>query len=106
MKADNDNNLFTPATLAKAWGCSERHVRNLLNEGEIEHFKLGKKLIRIPAAAVEDYQCRMTSRTRSGGTADSSALSSRTPTETAGDILFAVQTDQLLKRRRQAFTQK
>lgn len=78
MRADNDNNLFTPATLAEAWGCSEQHVRNLLNRGELAHFRLGAKLIRIPGAAVEEFQCRMTSRIQSAGTEESSASSGTT----------------------------
>lgn len=39
--------VMTPKTLAKAWNCSERHIRNLINKGQLKSFKLGGKLIRI-----------------------------------------------------------
>lgn len=38
---------MTPATLAKRWSCSERHVRNMINTGELRCFRLGGRLIRI-----------------------------------------------------------
>lgn len=51
---------FTPGSLAKEWGCSERLIRNLIAAGELQAFKLGEKLLRIPAAAAEDYVRRRT----------------------------------------------
>lgn len=39
--------VMTPKTLAKAWNCSERHIRNLIDRGQLKSFKLGGKLIRI-----------------------------------------------------------
>lgn len=104
MRADNDNNLFTPATLAEAWGCSEQHVRNLLNRGELEFFRLGKRLIRIRGEAVEKYQCRMTDHTRLPGTEGSSASSSKTRTVSDAEYLSALETRRRLKLVRQAHT--
>jgi excisionase family DNA binding protein len=46
--------VFSPKTLAKAWDCSDRHIRNLISRGELRAFRLGS-LIRIPADAVEDF---------------------------------------------------
>lgn len=48
---------FTPETLANRWGVSATMIRNMCGAGEIEHFRLGK-LYRIPAKAVEDYECQ------------------------------------------------
>jgi excisionase family DNA binding protein len=57
---------YTPATLAAEWNCSEHHVRNLINRGELRAFRLGHKLFRIPAEAVEEFvQCRMTTQSES-----------------------------------------
>jgi len=39
--------VYTPAMLADQWQCSERHVRNLVNRGELRAFRLGGKLVRI-----------------------------------------------------------
>jgi excisionase family DNA binding protein len=50
--------VHTPATLAKHWGCSERHIRNLIASGDLGHLKLGGKLIRIPIAEVSAYENR------------------------------------------------
>ena len=48
--------VFTVASLAKRWGCSEVHVRNLINRGELRSFRLGGKLIRIPADEVAGWE--------------------------------------------------
>lgn len=44
---------FTPEALAERWRCSPEHIRKLCRRGELEYFRLGPKLIRIPAAEVE-----------------------------------------------------
>jgi excisionase family DNA binding protein len=44
--------LYTSSMLAKRWGCSEKHVRNLVDEGKLGCFRLGK-LIRIKHSDVE-----------------------------------------------------
>ena len=48
---------FSPETLADRWGCSAEKVRIMCRDGEIASFRLGK-LIRIPAAEVERYECQ------------------------------------------------
>lgn len=50
--------LFTPATLAKRWECSERHVRNLIKSGQVKAFQLGGKLFRIRQSEVEAFESR------------------------------------------------
>ncbi len=50
---------YSPETLADRWGCSAEKVRRMYHGGEIEGFRLGK-LIRIPADAVERYECQNT----------------------------------------------
>jgi excisionase family DNA binding protein len=70
---------FSPETLAERWGCSSDKVRRMYRAGEIEGFKLGK-LIRIPAAAVERFECQTTELLP---TEDLSPSSSRTPSEDA-----------------------
>jgi excisionase family DNA binding protein len=45
-------NVYTPPMLAKRWGCSERHVRNMIDQGKLGCFRLGK-LIRIMHSDVE-----------------------------------------------------
>ena len=42
--------------VAERWGCSANHVRNLIKRGELPAFRLGKRLIRIPVAAVEEFE--------------------------------------------------
>lgn len=53
--------LFTPATLAKRWECSDKHVRNLIAAGKLECFRLGGKLVRIRASDVEKFEARNSS---------------------------------------------
>ena len=50
---------YSPQTLADRWGCSAEKVRIMYRNGEINGFQLGK-LIRIPAAEVERYECQNT----------------------------------------------
>jgi excisionase family DNA binding protein len=47
---------YSPSGLAAAWKCSEKHVRNLLNSGQLRGWKLGGKLWRIKPDAVEEYE--------------------------------------------------
>jgi excisionase family DNA binding protein len=51
-------NVYSPATLAKRWECSERTIRNLIASGELPHFRV-RKLFRIRAVDVEEYEARM-----------------------------------------------
>ncbi len=50
--------VFTPATLARRWACSEKHVRNLIREGKLGGFRLGGKLLRIKISDVERFECQ------------------------------------------------
>lgn len=49
---DEHPRVYTPATLAKRWHCSERHIRNMIKNGNLGAFWLGGKLVRIPVAEV------------------------------------------------------
>ncbi|WP_423738573.1 helix-turn-helix domain-containing protein [Chelativorans petroleitrophicus] len=49
--------VFTPATLADRWACSERHVRLMVERGILPAFRLGGKLIRIRREDVEAFEC-------------------------------------------------
>jgi excisionase family DNA binding protein len=65
---------YTPATLAERWGCSARHVRDLIAEGQLEAFRLGDKLLRIKPEAVEAFECqRKTTRSDDCGRRDTAA---------------------------------
>lgn len=52
----------TPKSLAEYWSCSERHVRNLIEHGELRAFRLGQKLLRIPLEAVDEYEKEQTAK--------------------------------------------
>lgn len=61
MSAQTIARVFTPEQVAQMWGCSDNHVRNLIKRGELKAFRLGNKLIRIPADALAEYQtCQIT----------------------------------------------
>lgn len=68
---------YSPETLGERWGCSAEKVRLMVRNGELPGFRLGK-LIRIPAAEVERYECR---NIPSHGT----ETNGRSPSETARD---------------------
>jgi excisionase family DNA binding protein len=50
--------VFTPRMVAERWGCSEGHVRNLIRDNKLPVFRVGAKLVRIPLAAVEEFERR------------------------------------------------
>lgn len=50
--------LYTPDTLAERWGCSGKHVRNLILAGELRAFQVGPRLLRITAEAVAEFEAR------------------------------------------------
>jgi excisionase family DNA binding protein len=56
-RAARSNPPYTPDSLAKEWGVSANHVRNLIKSGELGHFKLGR-LLRISRSAVDAYELR------------------------------------------------
>src|SRR3990167_8766194 len=47
---------YSPKMLAERWACSEKHVRSLVHQGKLSAFRVGGKLIRIPAEAVTEYE--------------------------------------------------
>jgi excisionase family DNA binding protein len=49
---------YTPRTLAERWDCSERHIRNMIADGELPAFRLGGKLLRIRGEDVEKIECQ------------------------------------------------
>lgn len=50
--------IFDVTTLAEHWACGTDTIYSLVRSGELAHFKLGGKLIRIRADEVERYECR------------------------------------------------
>jgi excisionase family DNA binding protein len=77
------SSIYTPATLAKRWECSERHIRNLISSGELPSFRLGGKLLRIRREDVEIFECQ---NGASQDLAESSASHGTTRTESADVI--------------------
>jgi excisionase family DNA binding protein len=75
---------FSPETLADRWACSAEKVRRMYHGGELVGFRLGK-LIRIPAAEVERFECR----TASESTGENTASSSPTRSEAAFESRLA-----------------
>lgn len=51
---------FTPETLAERWGCTAKKIRDMCNAGELRHFRIGKKLIRIPFSAACEREPTLT----------------------------------------------
>jgi excisionase family DNA binding protein len=72
---------FSPETLAERWACSPEKVRRMYHDGELVGFRLGK-LIRIPAAEVERFECQ--SLTDSSATGDAIA----SPTMIRNEVAF------------------
>ncbi|MFD9897496.1 hypothetical protein [Mesorhizobium sp. NPDC059025] len=86
--------VMTPKMLADAWHCSERHIRNLIESGELKAFKLGEKLLRITTNEAELF------RQRNSTSAKEAATLSSSPTEVEQDQPEATISDK--KRRKPA----
>jgi excisionase family DNA binding protein len=71
------NRPFSPETLASHWGCSAEKIRIMCKRGELASFRLGK-LIRIPAAEVERYECQNTDLESTEGDGRSSTAADET----------------------------
>ena len=56
--APEPSRVMTPRMVAERWECSERHVRNLLEQGLLPYFRLGGKLIRILREDVAEFERR------------------------------------------------
>lgn len=52
---------LTPEQVAEHFGCSANHIRNLIKNGELGAFQLGR-LWRVPQAAIDEYQARNVER--------------------------------------------
>ena len=70
-----DQKPFTPDTLAKRWGCSATKVRQMIKEGELAGFRLGK-LIRIPAIEVQRFESELTAAATAAATSSSDTAGS------------------------------
>lgn len=80
---------YSPETLAARWDCSAEKVRLMCRDDELASFRLGK-LIRIPAAEVERYECQ---NTGSSSTEENSASPSMSRSEGAFASRLARQTE-------------
>lgn len=47
---------FSVATLAERWGCSKRHISNMVRRGELTAFRIGKQM-RFRPGEVERVEC-------------------------------------------------
>ena len=45
---------YSSETLATEWGCTAQHIRDLVRQGELPHFRVGR-LIRIPFKAATEF---------------------------------------------------
>lgn len=70
-----DQKPFTPETLSKRWGCSATKVRQMIKQGELAGFRLGK-LIRIPAIEVQRFEFEQTAAATAAATSSSAIAGS------------------------------
>lgn len=73
--------VHSVATLAAHWGCSTDTIYALVKSGELPHFKLGGKLIRIRSDQVDAFECR-----EQPAAIDTASLSASTKRDDATDI--------------------
>ncbi|AUQ53182.1 helix-turn-helix domain-containing protein [Phaeobacter inhibens] len=60
---------FSAAQLAERWQCSAETVRQLVKCGQLSGFRIGR-MIRIPRAAVEEYEAKFIATPEENATVD------------------------------------
>ena len=78
-----------PSDIALRWQCSERHVRKMIDRGELPSFRLGGKLLRIRSEDVEAFECQ---NGGSQGSGENIASPGTMPAESAGVIDLELET--------------
>ncbi|WP_226549544.1 helix-turn-helix domain-containing protein [Celeribacter naphthalenivorans] len=63
---------YTHNSLAERWDCSAQTVRNLISEGRLRAFRVGR-MFRLKPEAVEEYECHTASQSENCE-ADSASL--------------------------------
>jgi excisionase family DNA binding protein len=59
--------VVTPEMVAERWKCSPRHVRDLMKEGELRYFRIGR-MLRVSLTALKEFEeCQNESQTSSHG---------------------------------------
>lgn len=66
---------YTPDQLAERWECSANTVRNMIKDKKLPAFKLGGRVYRIPAKAVEEHEKCLSENTGSNSSGESGASS-------------------------------
>ena len=65
------SNPYSVASLAERWGCSKRHITNMVKRGELRGFRVGA-LLRFTPGEVEAYECGTGSPSINAGSSASS----------------------------------
>ena len=78
---------YTPDSLADVWGCSPQMVRNLVKEGKLQAFRIGR-LIRIKPQDVEAYEKCQSNSASDDFAEDSASLGPTPKPEVADGISF------------------
>ena len=84
----------SPAKLAERWDCSERHIRNMIERGEIPSFRLGGKLLRVKMEDVERFECQTNQPGESPDSTENAASPGKNQTEDADVIDLEQRTKQ------------
>jgi len=79
---------FTAKKLAERWGCSRQYVHKVIRSGELKHFKLGSKLVRVAAEEVARWERQNTSLESSTGA--KSSLGGKATDDAAIDSVLAL----------------
>lgn len=88
-------NVLTPAMLAERWSCSEQHIRNMIDRGQLPSFKIGEKLLRIRREHVEAFECQ-------SGDLPGSEVNSASHGKTSEDNADVIDLEQRTQKRRPA----
>src|SRR5262245_19610049 len=96
--------IYTPEALAAEWQCSARHIRNLINKGELRGFRLGGKLLRIPVEAAREYEQWQANNIASGSSEADSVSTTTTARASDTDTSLSPRTRAELSAKRRAFT--
>jgi excisionase family DNA binding protein len=81
---------FSPKQLAERWGCTTQHVHNLIRKEVLASFRIGEKLLRVPAEEVARWEAlQKKPKTTSSESSTEDESSPRGKGRTIEDAAFA-----------------
>ena len=86
---------YSPKMLAAHWGCSPQYIHKLIRKGKLKAFRLGDKLLRVPAEEVRRWEAQQTTSSESSTDGESSLGGKATDAAAFASVVASVKARQM-----------